>query len=168
MLARIDTRSIFTNVRDPGSRRGALGALRTDEARRSDRCIKRRYSCASGLYPSPEIERHQSRPVCRIAPPRATSGAAESDGRNHSREGEEGGHCMSTSNMRGAHHEQHDRQGQRRRQRGHRQGAPLLFAVGESRVAKAGADREHAPMLDVLHVGGLAQALHDGIIMDDE
>ena len=39
-------------------------------------------------------------------------------------------------------------------------------AIGEARVAKAGADSEYAPMFHVLHVDGLAQALDDGIVVD--
>src|SRR5205807_7758749 len=41
----------------------------------------------------------------------------------------------------------------------------LLGAVGEAGVAEAGADRQHAPVLHVLHARGLAQALQHGVVV---
>src|SRR5438874_13014593 len=41
-------------------------------------------------------------------------------------------------------------------------------AVGEMRVAEPGADGENAPLRDVAHEAGLAQALHDGVVVHDD
>ena len=43
--------------------------------------------------------------------------------------------------------------------------AVFRVAVGEARIAKAGADGQHAPMLDILHERHLAQTLHHGVIV---
>src|SRR5262249_2872034 len=47
--------------------------------------------------------------------------------------------------------------------------SPLLasIAIGEAGVAEAGPDREHAPVLDVLHEGDFAQSLHDRVIVHE-
>src|SRR5690554_871793 len=41
-------------------------------------------------------------------------------------------------------------------------------AIGEARVAEPGSDRHHAPMLDVLHEGQLAQSLHYGVVVHED
>ena len=44
----------------------------------------------------------------------------------------------------------------------------LLLSVRESRVAEASSDCEHTPAAHVLHVACLAQALNNGIVVDDK
>src|SRR5206468_7837489 len=39
-------------------------------------------------------------------------------------------------------------------------------AIGEARIAEAGADRGDAPMLDILHEGHSAQTLDHGVVVD--
>jgi len=45
--------------------------------------------------------------------------------------------------------------------------APHL-TIGESRLSEAGSDGEYAPAFDVAHVGDLAEALRDGVVMHDK
>src|SRR4051794_3575321 len=44
----------------------------------------------------------------------------------------------------------------------------LVASVGEARVAEPGADREHAPVPDVLHVRHLAQPLYHRIVVHQD
>ncbi len=44
----------------------------------------------------------------------------------------------------------------------------LRMPVGEPRIAKAGADGQHAPVIDILHERHFAQALHDRVIMQHD
>ncbi len=44
----------------------------------------------------------------------------------------------------------------------------MKTAIGEMRVAEPGADGENAPLRDVAHEAGLAQALHDGVVVHDD
>src|SRR5665809_78138 len=41
-------------------------------------------------------------------------------------------------------------------------------AVGVAGVAEAGADRQHAPPVVILHRRQLAETLHDGVVVDDD
>src|SRR5262245_10792175 len=43
-----------------------------------------------------------------------------------------------------------------------------LLAVGEAGIAEAGADRDHAPVLGVLHERPLAQSLHDRVVVHED
>src|SRR6267378_6091565 len=43
--------------------------------------------------------------------------------------------------------------------------ALIFLAVSETRVAQSSPNREHAPMIDILHEWHLAQALHHAVIM---
>jgi len=42
------------------------------------------------------------------------------------------------------------------------------LTIGESRLSEAGSDGEYAPAFDVAHVGDLAEALRDGVVMHDK
>src|SRR5260370_39278806 len=46
-------------------------------------------------------------------------------------------------------------------------GRLLVLAIGKSHIAQTGADRKHAPMVDVLHVRDLAQALDHRVVVHD-
>src|SRR5260370_21691294 len=48
-----------------------------------------------------------------------------------------------------------------------RQGCLFVLAIGKSRVAQTGADREYAPVVDVLHLRDLAQALDHRVVVHD-
>ena len=43
----------------------------------------------------------------------------------------------------------------------------ILVAIGETCIAEARADRQHAPMRHVLHVGDFAETLHHRVIVHD-
>src|SRR5262249_53622333 len=44
----------------------------------------------------------------------------------------------------------------------------LHLTIGEARISEAGSDREYAPAFDVAHVGDLAEALRNGVVMYDD
>src|SRR5215469_15572116 len=43
----------------------------------------------------------------------------------------------------------------------------LHLAIGESRISKAGSDRQYTPVY-VAHVGDLAEALHNGVVVQGQ